>query len=297
MIKNRRKILLLSTLLASLALPAQTPPPDALPPAQEMIISPAMIQPATPICAKPAEIFDVDDYSGPLSALVARISQKIELETVHPPHRKPAVKVCALSAGDKFHLFVENNTDPVNFMGAAFDAGQAQLDHDDSVWGLGAAGYGRRFAAAVADNAADDFFGTFFYPTLFHQDPRYYRMGHGSIKARLGHALIHRFVAQSDSGNRMINYSQWFGSVSSKSLSNLYHPGNQRGFGPVAPRVGFGLADDMGWDVLREFWPQVARRFRLPFRTHDVEFEARGATPPPPGSITTTTVTDAASER
>jgi hypothetical protein len=41
------------------------------------------------------------------------------------------------------------------------------------------------------------------------------------------------------------------------------------------------VANDMAWDVLREFWPEVAHKFRLPFRGRD---EARGTKPAPPRS-------------
>jgi len=92
-------------------------------------------------------------------------------------------------------------------------------------------------------------------------------MGQGGFKARLGHALQHRFVSVSDSGNPMFNYSEWLGTVSSKAVTNLYHPDNPRGVGPTAERIGLSVAGDMGWDVLREFWPEVARKFKLPFRT------------------------------
>ena len=39
--------------------------------------------------------------------------------------------------------------------------------------------------------------------------------------------------------------------------------------GPTASRVGFSVANDMAWDVLREYWPEIARKFKLPFRTHN----------------------------
>jgi hypothetical protein len=89
------------------------------------------------------------------------------------------------------------------------------------------------------------------------------------VKARLGHALIHRFVAVSDSGKPMPNYSEWFGTASSTALGNLYHPGNLRGFGPAASSVGINVGNDMAWDVLREFWPEIAHKLHLPFRTHE----------------------------
>lgn len=231
------------------------------------LVSPALITPARPPCARPAEAFDVDDYNGPLNQIVARFSQRIESTTVHMPRHKSELRPCSLNASDKFHMFVESSADPVNYVGIAWDAATAQLAHDDPTFGQGSAGYGKRFAAATADNATSDFFGIFLYPALFRQDPRYYRLGPGSpASARLGHALTHRFVGRADSGRRMPNYSEWLGTVSSKALGNIYHPGNERGFSPTATRVGFSIANDVGWDLIREYFPEIAKKCHLPFR-------------------------------
>ena len=64
----------------------------------------------------------------------------------------------------------------------------------------------------------------------------------------------------------MFNVSEWLGTVSVVALSNVYHPGNERGFAPAARQVGYSIGEDIGLDVLREFWPEIARKFRLPFR-------------------------------
>ena len=228
-------------------------------------LEPVMIRPVRP-CSPFVEPFDVDDYRGPLSGIVARFSQGFDNAT---PHLGGSSSKCEMTTGDKFRLFVNNNIDPASYLGAAWDAGWAQLDRDDPGFGLGAAGYGRRYSAAVADNVQSDFFGIFLFPSIFHQDPRYFRMGQGTVKARLGHALAHRFVAPSDSGQPMFNYSEWLGTASSKALGNLYHPGNPRGFGPTASRVGLSVSNGMAWDVLREFWPELAHKLRLPFHTYE----------------------------
>ena len=62
------------------------------------------------------------------------------------------------------------------------------------------------------------------------------------------------------------NFSEWLGTVSAVSLSNMYHPGNKRGFVPSAESVGFSVLSDMGFDTLREFWPEISHEFKLPFR-------------------------------
>jgi hypothetical protein len=198
-----------------------------------------------------------------------------------------------MNAGEKFRLFLGQQLDPINFLGAGLDAAQAQADWDDRPFGQGGSGYSKRYAASLADNATSDFFGVFLYPAIFHQDPRYYRLGQGSVKARLGHALQHRFVAVSDSGGAMFNFSEWFATVSSKTVGNLYHPGNPRGFAPTASRVGFSVGNDMAWDVLREFWPEIAHKFKLPFRTHPEYDAGKGHASPEPSKPATVPTADA----
>jgi hypothetical protein len=56
-----------------------------------------------------------------------------------------------------------------------------------------------------------DFFHTYLFPVIFRQDPSYYRKLEGNTVVRIGHAFSHIFVAESDSGGRMFNFSEWLG--------------------------------------------------------------------------------------
>src|SRR5690242_11113333 len=78
-------------------------------PASAPIASATDSQLAAPSCAAPAEAFDMDDYDGPFNQLIARFTQKVEIKTVHPPHRHSGIKLCSLDTGDKFHLFMKNS--------------------------------------------------------------------------------------------------------------------------------------------------------------------------------------------
>jgi hypothetical protein len=270
MLKITGQIALVASLLGSCFALAQAPPVPNDESPSGAAVTPVTVRPITQPCAKPAVTFDMDDYNGPFSKLVGSFSQKVEIKTVHQPgrHHQGALP-CSLNASDKFHLFVQNTFEPISFIGASWDAGWAHVDRDDPSFGSGATGYSKRYAAALADNVADDFFSTFLYPSIFHQDPRYYRLGRGTVHQRLGHALRHVFVAHSDSGSLMFNYSEWLGTASSKTFSNLYHPGNERGVGSIASRGGVSIATDMGWDVFREFWPEIAHKFHLPFKNRE----------------------------
>jgi hypothetical protein len=168
----------------------------------------------------------------------------------------------------KFMLFTRDTFEPVTFIIAGFNAGLSQAQNDDPTFGQGGEGYGRRFGAAFADQVSGQFFGTFFYPTILHEDPRYYRLGTGSKRKRLFHAFNHAFVTHTDGGEHRFNFSEWMGATSTTALGNLYHPGNHRGFQPAARNVAYTVSFDIGFDILREFWPEMTKRLRLPFVIH-----------------------------
>jgi hypothetical protein len=217
-------------------------------------------------CIQPAPMVRLEDYDGPLRKVVGTLARPLERKSVHPPSYKPGVKLCTLKLKDKFALFVQDSLDPVTFLGAGFDAGIDQAENTDHSYGQGAEGYGRRFGAELAGQATSRFFKDFAYPSIFSEDPRYYRLAHGPSGRRLLHALEHVVVAHHDDGKLMFNVSEWLGTASTVVLSNTYHPDNQRGFAPAAQRVGYGFLQDMGFDVVREFWPEISRKLRLPFR-------------------------------
>jgi len=221
---------------------------------------------ATAPCVEPPPMVRIEDYNGPLQKVVGTFARPLERKSVHPPQYKPGAKLCTLTLKGKFVLFVQDSLDPVTFLGAAFDAGIDQAENTDASYGQGAQGYGRRFGADLAGGATSRFFKDFAYPTIFSEDPRYYRLAHGSGGKRLLHAIAHAVVAHRDDGTRMFNFSEWLGTASTVALSNTYHPDNRRGFAPAAERMGYSMLQDMGFDVLREFWPEISKKFRLPFR-------------------------------
>lgn len=217
-------------------------------------------------CVEPPPVVRWEDYQGKFEKLVGTFARKLERKSVHPPHYKPGAVLCTLELKDKFLLFVQDSFDPVTFLSVGFNAVLDQAQNADPAFGQGATGYGKRFGADFAGQASGEFFKDFAYPTMFSEDPRYYRMAHGTAKRRFLHALGHAFVAYREDGRRMFNASEWLGTASAVALSNTYHPGNRRGFAPAARGVSYGILEDTGFDVLREFWPEIARKFRLPFR-------------------------------
>lgn len=272
----------LSLSIGGYAQQAQPPAEPPLPPAIEHVES--VQNPSSP-CVQPPPFVSWEDYDGPFHKVLGVLGQKIERRVVLPPRPtryKPGAVLCSLETKEKFVLFVRDSVDPFTFVVAAGSAGISQATNGDAPFGQGAAGYGKRFGASFADQAQFNFFRGFFYPTIFSEDPRYYRMGQGSTKKRVFHALEHSFVAYKDNGHQMFNFSELLGNATGVALGNTYHPGARRGWGPGAREVGYGIAIDSGFDVVREFWPEFSRKFHLPFRYQN-EVPGTASETPGPG--------------
>jgi hypothetical protein len=165
-----------------------------------------------------------------------------------------------LTSGQKFRLFAKTSFDPVTVGIAAAQAGISQADGQFKGYGPGAEGYGKRFGAAYADQVSSGFFRTFLYPTIFKQDPRYFRLGHGGFVHRFGYSLVQGVVCHTDSGGRAFNISNVLGAFTSGGLSNVYYPSDDRGFKLTMSRSGLAVAYAAGGNLLSEFWPDIRRK-------------------------------------
>jgi Carboxypeptidase regulatory-like domain len=153
----------------------------------------------------------------------------------------------------KFSLAARNTFDPITYIGVGLGAGIEQARNTYAGYGQGAAGYSKRYAAKFVDGRSGAFLSNAVFPALFHQDPRYYYQGSGSVKSRLVHALSAPFVTRSDSGRTVPNSSYLLGDLSSAALSNLYYPKANRGANLVFTNATVGLAGRLGMSLIREF--------------------------------------------
>jgi len=134
-----------------------------------------------------------------------------------------------LTTKQKFSLSLHDIFDPVALVGISATAGVEQATNAFSGYGQGAQGYGKRWGAQFANTASGDLFSRAVFPSLLHEDPRYFYQGSGSTWSRINHALSSALVTRSDSGHLMPDYSNILGDICSGALSNLYYPASSRG--------------------------------------------------------------------
>jgi hypothetical protein len=164
-----------------------------------------------------------------------------------------------LTVRKKFKLTAEEDLDPVEFGFVFMAAGVNQATNADPTFGQGLKGYGKRFALELADNTIENFTVDAIFPSLLHQDPRYYDLAKGGFLHRFVYSASRIVVTRSDAGKAEFNFSEIFGAATSAAISNAYHPG------PRTLSSSFNVwATQVAWDAagfeMKEFWPDIHRR-------------------------------------
>lgn len=94
----------------------------------------------------------------------------------------------------------------------------------------------------------------------FKQDPRYFTKGHGGFWSRTGYAASRVLVTRSDKGTEQFNISEIAGNLAAAGISNAYYPAAKRGVGNTMNNWAVQVGLDSAFDVLMEFWPDIAHK-------------------------------------
>ena len=158
-----------------------------------------------------------------------------------------------MEAKQKFQLGIRSVLDPVSFLSVAGIAGAEQYENIFPAYGGGIEGYGKRYGAAFATHVSADMLSRAVYPSIFHQDPRYFYKGKGGIGSRALYAISAAVIARGDDGRWRPNYSSVLGNFSAGAISNLYYPSSDRGASLVFFNGLAGMGGDAVANLIREF--------------------------------------------
>jgi hypothetical protein len=192
-----------------------------------------------------------------------------------------AGQVPPLTSGQKFKVVFRSSFDPVQYFWYGFLSGLSQGENSEPGYGQGAEGYAKRYGAAFADGTIENFMVGAVFPSLLHQDPRFFQESEGGFTHRTEYAVSRIFITRTDSSKSQFNYSEIVGSALSAAIStNTYHP---RAYTTAAYDPATGMLDYMrhpsdrtlpntlsvwgtqvGYDtitiVVKEFWPDIHRK-------------------------------------
>jgi hypothetical protein len=185
-------------------------------------------------------------------------------------------KVSSLTAKQKFVVVSRGAFDKAQLPWYGILSALNQAENSEPAFGQGWGSYGKRFATTAADGTIENIMVGAVFPSLLHQDPRFFESENGGLLRKAGYAASRIFVTRTDSGRTQFNYSEIVGSAASASISTFsYHPrstyvsrpSNPRMFIPsdrTLPNTAKVWGTQVGYDtftiVLKEVWPDLRRK-------------------------------------
>jgi hypothetical protein len=167
-----------------------------------------------------------------------------------------------LTVGQKFKIATRSTFDPFQFAWYGAISGISQATNSEPGYGQGWGAYGVRYASAFGDGLIESYMVGAVFPSVLKQDPRYYQLGHGSFLHRTGYALSRLLITRSDAGNTQFNASEVLGAAVAAGISTYsYHPHEDKTLSNTAKVWGTQVGYDGIAVVLKEFWPDLRRKF------------------------------------
>jgi hypothetical protein len=159
-----------------------------------------------------------------------------------------------LSPKQKYIIATRAIFDPVSLTLTGVVAGIQQAQNTYPTYGQGVEGYAKRFGAEFATGSINDLLGGAVFPVLFHQDPRYFYKGTGTVKSRLWYAIYESVLCRGDNGKQQFNYSGILGSLTAGAISNSYYPPSDRGVSLTLYGTFIGVGETAAANIIQEFF-------------------------------------------
>ena len=167
------------------------------------------------------------------------------------------------TAEDRVELWARRSFALDNHISGVFKiAWKTWVTNDPAEWGKGLDGYARRYATrefeVIVANGVEAGVGA-----IWGEDPRYFRLDHGSLNARIRHAIISSYMTHRRDGSRGPAYARFIGMMSAKGSSMIWYPDESKNWRrPTVSAIGIGLAGRIGSNLFREFKPDLMRMVR-----------------------------------
>jgi hypothetical protein len=173
------------------------------------------------------------------------------------PRRLP-LQARRLTFGERFRIYQHSVINPNSLLAPAFGAALGQANNEPPEWGQGASGYGRRIASGSGRLVINRTI-RFGVAALDHEDPRFSYSNEAGFWRRFRYASVHYVVARTDSGKQIPAFSRFAGTYGAAFIANQWYPESRANTGHALMRGSTALAAGWGWNVFREFWPDIKK--------------------------------------
>jgi len=166
-----------------------------------------------------------------------------------------------LTSKQKFDYWAKHTYSADMFLGTLFDTLILQASGAWPDYGGGMSGFGKRYGTQLASAESWSLFARWVFPTLLHQDPRYFPSGRRNAFDRMAYAASRTIITRSDDGRNVFNSSLLLTVLFSSALSNGYKPLHDKSFPATMENSASALGAVAQVNLLNEFWPDLKSLF------------------------------------
>jgi hypothetical protein len=159
-----------------------------------------------------------------------------------------------LTVADKVAFGFHDAFSPTSLLVWVLAAGYEQTLNDSPNYGQNNLGFAKRVGAAGLRDSSEGIFTDSLFAPIYHQDPRYYKLGprHGAAR-RVVYAITRPLIGRTDAGRGMPNLALLSGDFFGAWLTEAYYPQSDRGFDQVMKTYGGSLGSTALGNLAQEF--------------------------------------------
>lgn len=166
-----------------------------------------------------------------------------------------------MTSKEKFEGWAKHTYSADMLMGTVFDTLILQATGAYRDYGGGMEGFTKRYGNQLLSNEAGSLFGRWFFPTVLHQDPRYFPSHESRVLDRMAYAVSRTVITRSDNGRNVFNSSLLLTLLFTSALNNGYKPNYEKSFPATMANTFAGLGGTAQMNLLNEFWPDLKQIF------------------------------------
>jgi hypothetical protein len=166
-----------------------------------------------------------------------------------------------LTSREKFDGWARHTYSADMIEGTVFDTLILQATGAFRDYGGGMQGFSKRYGTQLLSNEAGSLFGRWLFPTILHQDPRYFPSRQTNVFDRMAYAVSRAVITRSDNGGNVFNSSLLLTLLVTSALNNGYKPNYDESFQATMANTFAGLGGAAQMNLLNEFWPDIQHLF------------------------------------
>ncbi len=166
-----------------------------------------------------------------------------------------------LTSREKFDGWARHTYSADMLLGTVLDTLTLQATGAYRDYGGGMQGFSKRYGTQLLSNEAGSLFGRWLFPTILHQDPRYFPSHKTNIFDRMAYAASRAVITRSDNGGNVFNSSLLLTLLVTSALNNGYKPNYDESFQATMANTFAGLGATAQINLLNEFWPDIQHLF------------------------------------